>query len=95
MHNFFDRSKVFRSKYGYMRAELAEKLSLPRAGIKRGKWAYPHRRRRITRSVHRFLCRGGLSLTIRTDLLSGKEFLIILNLVEVFSEQRKKSTASK
>ncbi len=101
MHNFSDRLKDLRSKYGYTQSELAKKLSLTRAsinawemGLSAPSTPYLAELSSIFHVTTDYLLGLDECLTVRTDMLSDKEISIILNIVEVFSEQRKKGLVS-
>ena len=96
MHDFPNRLKNLRSKYGCTQAELAKKLSLTRAsinawemGLSAPSTPFLVELSRLFHVTTDYLLGLDDCITIRTDNLTEREIDAILNITEAFYENHK------
>jgi len=98
MHGFPERLKDLRNKMGYTQADLARKLSLSRASV--NAWEMGLSAPSIPFVVELaglfhvttdYLLGLEERVVIRTDELSEREVLVVLNTVEAFIESKQKN----
>lgn len=97
MHNFPKKIKLLRDKYGYTQSDLAKKLSLTRAsvnawemGISTPSTPFIVELSKIFHVTTDYLLGLDDCVTIKTDNLTEREISAILNIVEVFCEDKKR-----
>ncbi len=102
MHDFPNRLKDLRNKYGYTQSELAKKLSLTRAsvnawemGLSSPSTPFLVELSRLFHVTTDYLLGLDDCIVIRTDNLSEREITAILNTVEAFYETQKKYSEDK
>ena len=98
MHDFPNRLKGLRNKYGYTQADLAKKLSLTRAsvnawemGLSSPSIPFLVELSQLFHVTTDYLLGLDDCVTIRTNNLSEREISAILNTVEAFYENHKET----
>lgn len=93
MHDFPNRLKDLRNKYGYTQSDLAKKLSLTRAsvnawemGLSAPSTPFLVELSRLLHVTTDYLLGLDDCITIRTNNLSDREISALLNTVEAFYE---------
>ena len=93
MHDFPNRLKDLRNKYGYTQSDLAKKLSLTRASVNAWEMGLSapstHFLVELSRLLHvttDYLLGLDDCITIRANNLSDREISALLNTVEAFYE---------
>ncbi len=94
LHDFPNRLKELRNKFGYTQSELAKKLSLTRAsvnawemGLSSPSTPFLVELSRLFHVTTDYLLGLDECITIRTENMSDREISVILNLVEAFNEK--------
>lgn len=102
MHDFPNRLKDLRNKYGYTQSELAKKLSLTRAsvnawemGLSAPSTPFLVELSMLFHVTTDYLLGLDDCVTIRTDNLSEREINAILNTVEAFYENHSEYSKNK